>query len=116
MSCKPFTIGGRTIEIGGSVGHASRSQALDRLELMRRSDMALYKAKEMGPGRAYAYSAELDAEREQISSLEGQLRQAIATNTIKPPFQPLLSAGTQKICGVEALARWHTEAGELNPW
>ncbi|HEV7437919.1 MAG TPA: EAL domain-containing protein, partial [Pseudorhizobium sp.] len=112
---KPFTIGGRTIEIGGSVGHASQASRLDPLELMRRADMALYKAKETGRGRSYAYTPELDAEREQIASLEGQLRQAIARDAIKPVFQPLISAATQKICGVEALARWRTEAGWVAP-
>ncbi|HEV7434192.1 MAG TPA: EAL domain-containing protein [Pseudorhizobium sp.] len=112
---KAFAIGGRTIEIGGSVGLATKPPALDPLELVRRADMALYKAKETGRGRAYAYVPELDAEREQIASLEGQLRQAIAQDAIKPVFQPLISTTTNKICGVEALARWQTETGSVAP-
>ena len=112
---EPFTIGGRTIEIGGSVGHASQASALDPLELMRRADMALYKAKETGRGKAYAYVPELDAERKQIATLEGQLRQALARDEIKPVFQPLVSTSTQRICGVEALARWQTETGSVAP-
>ncbi|MCO5732147.1 bifunctional diguanylate cyclase/phosphodiesterase [Rhizobium sp. SSA_523] len=112
---QPFAIGGRTIEIGSSVGHCSQDPTLDPLELVRRADMALYKAKQTGRGRAYAYRPELDAEREQLASLEGQLRQAIASDLIKPVFQPLISVATQKICGVEALARWRSPTGSVAP-
>ena len=112
---KPFLIGGRTIEIGGSVGHCSRRPWLDPLELVRRADMALYKAKQLGKGRAFAYAPDLDAEREEQACLEGQLRRAIADDAIKPAFQPLVSVASQKICGVEALARWHSPAGFVAP-
>lgn len=112
---KPFVIGGRTIEIGGSVGQCSHRPSLDPLELVRRADMALYKAKQAGKGRAFAYAPDLDAEREELACLEGQLRRAIADDAIKPVFQPLVSVASQKICGVEALARWHSPAGFVAP-
>lgn len=112
---KPFLIGGRTIEIGGSVGHCSHRPSLDPLELVRRADMALYKAKQLGKGRAFAYAPNLDAEREELACLEGQLRRAIADDAIKPVFQPLVSVASQKICGVEALARWHSPTGFVAP-
>lgn len=112
---KPFLIGGRTIEIGGSVGHCSHRPSLDPLELVRRADMALYKAKQLGKGRAFAYAPDLDAAREELACLEGQLRRAIADDAIKPVFQPLVSVASQKICGVEALARWHSPTGFVAP-
>lgn len=112
---KPFEIGGRTIEIGASVGHATGAVSVAPLELMRRADIALYRAKESGRGRSCAYTPELDAEREQLATLESQLRTAIAQNAIKPVFQPLISTTTGELCGVEALARWETDAGRVAP-
>lgn len=112
---KPFDIGGRMIEIGASVGFVFADDKADALELLRRADMSLYQAKESGRGKAVEYSYALDEERDRLSSLEGQLRAAIKNGAIKPVFQPLVSASTGLICGVEALARWQTPAGFVSP-
>lgn len=112
---KPFDIGGRTIEIGASIGFAFATRGVDPLELLRRADMSLYQAKESGRGRAVEYSVALDEERDRLASLEGELRTAIATHAIRPVFQPLVSASSGDICGVEALARWQTPAGFISP-
>jgi diguanylate cyclase (GGDEF)-like protein len=112
---KPFDIGGRTIEIGASIGFAFAERGVEPLELLRRADMSLYRAKESGRGQAVEYSSALDEERDRLSSLEGQLRAAISSQTIRPVFQPLVSASSGRICGVEALARWQTPAGSVSP-
>ncbi|MFP5076216.1 EAL domain-containing protein [Rhizobium sp. YIM 134829] len=111
----PFLIAGRTIEVGASVGTASATATVEPLEILRRADMALYRAKEDGRGRVVHYDATLDAEREQVASLEADLRQAIADGTITPVFQPLVSAADGRIRGVEALARWQGPAGRVSP-
>ncbi|MGC4411042.1 bifunctional diguanylate cyclase/phosphodiesterase (plasmid) [Rhizobium rosettiformans] len=112
---KPFDIGGRTIEIGASIGFAFFERGVEPLELLRRADMSLYRAKESGRGRAVEYFKALDEERDRLSSLEGQLRAAISAGSIRPVFQPLVSASSGRICGVEALARWQTPAGSVSP-
>lgn len=112
---KPFDIGGRTIEIGASIGFAFAERGGEPLELLRRADMSLYQAKEGGRGRAVEYSKALDEERDRLSNLEGQLRAAISNGLIRPVFQPLVSASSGRICGVEALARWQTPAGFISP-
>ncbi|THV12406.1 putative bifunctional diguanylate cyclase/phosphodiesterase [Rhizobium rhizophilum] len=112
---KPFDIGGRTIEIGASIGFAFADREAEPLELLRRADMSLYQAKESGRGRAVEYSRALDGERDRLSTLEGQLRAAISSEAIRPVFQPVVSASSGHICGVEALARWQTPAGFVSP-
>lgn len=112
---QPFEIGDRVIEIGGSIGYAPASDTVSPLELMRRADMALYRAKEDGRGRTRGYTESLDTERAQLTTLEHQLRDAIVREKINPMFQPLVSATTSEICGVEALARWETETGPVSP-
>jgi diguanylate cyclase (GGDEF)-like protein len=112
---EPFDIVGRTIEIGASVGFAYCEAGVPPLELLRRADMSLYQAKESGRGRAVEFSKALDEERDRLAGLEGQLRAAINNGTIRPVFQPLVSASTGRICGAEALARWKTPAGFVSP-
>lgn len=111
----PFVIAGRTIEVGASIGTASAIATVDPLEILRRADMALYRAKEDGRGRVVHYDPTLDVEREHLSLLEHQLREAIAQGEIQPVFQPLVSAIDGTIRGVEALARWEGPSGRISP-
>jgi len=113
---QPLRIGGRTIEVGASVGTALvDADVSDGLELLRRADMALYEAKESGRGRVVSYSAALDAQRLQRVALEEKLRRAIADKQVRPLFQPLIDAKTGSLRGVEALARWVPETGPISP-
>ncbi len=112
---EPFKIDDRTIEVGASIGAAVRTENLAPLELLRRADMALYRAKENGKGQAVRYAEELDRERQRVAELEGKLRSAITSGAIEPAFQPLVSAATGAIIGVEALARWPSASGNISP-
>nr|WP_245289893.1 EAL domain-containing protein [Neorhizobium galegae] len=112
---RPFLIEGRTIEIGASIGVACRDDAGNAHELLRRADMALYEAKEMGRGCAVTYHTDLDRQREKIAGLESDLRRALQNDEIQPVFQPLASAASGDITGVEALARWRRAEGAIGP-
>jgi diguanylate cyclase (GGDEF)-like protein len=112
---EPFKIDGRTIEVGASIGAAPHNANIAPLELLRRADMALYRAKENGKGQAVEYDLELDRERQRIADLEGELRSAVNSGSIESDFQPLVSAATGAIIGVEALARWRSAAGNISP-
>lgn len=110
-----FDIGGRTVEVGLSIGSASGEGLSDRFELLRRADMALYKAKADGKGRAVAYHSDLDRQRERLLHLEDQLRQTLADGGVAVVYQPLVCAASGTLNGVEALARWATENGPVSP-
>ncbi|WP_168879291.1 bifunctional diguanylate cyclase/phosphodiesterase [Rhizobium sp. P28RR-XV] len=115
LFAQPFKIDGRTIEAGASIGAAIGAGDVPSLELLRRADMALYRAKENGKGRAVGYSSGLDQDRQRIAEMEGMLRHAINSGAIEPAFQPLVSASTGAIVGLEALARWRSPAGSISP-
>jgi diguanylate cyclase (GGDEF)-like protein len=113
----PFDIDGRTIEIGGSVGWAEASiDVTDSVELLRRADLALYRAKDLGRGVAVIYEPSLDEDAGKNSELEQELRQSIAAENIRVVFQPLIDASTREVTGVEALARWTSPTrGPVSP-
>ncbi len=112
---EPFKIEGRTIEVGASIGVAACDGDVTPLELLRRADMALYRAKANGRGRAIEYDPELDRERQRVAEMEALLKSAISTGAIEAFFQPLVSAATGAITGLEALARWRTPTGNISP-
>lgn len=102
----PFVIDGRTIEIGGSVGWAEADTRSDSVELLRRADLALYRAKDLGRGIAVIYDFSLDEDAGKCSELEQELRQGLVDGEVRVLFQPLIDASTGEVSGVEALARW----------
>ncbi|EJZ18959.1 putative transmembrane sensory box GGDEF/EAL family protein [Rhizobium sp. Pop5] len=111
----PFRIGDRTIEVRASIGVALRTDDITPCELLRRARMALCRAKQNGKDQVVAYDPEFDRERQRVAELEGGLRKAISNGVIEPAFQPLVSAATGAIIGLEALARWRSAAGNISP-
>jgi diguanylate cyclase (GGDEF)-like protein len=85
-------------------------------EVMRRADVALYKAKADHNSAMRFFDEEMDRHVRQREFMERELRAAIAAEDIRPFFQPLVDLKTQAIMGFEALARWtHAEIGEIPP-
>ncbi|MGO7164888.1 diguanylate cyclase domain-containing protein, partial [Rhizobium johnstonii] len=104
LFAEPFKIDGRTIEVGASIGAAARDGDISPLELLRRADMALYRAKANGKGQAVEYDPELDRERIRVAELEGLLKNAIGSGAIEAAFQRA-SASRPVTAPVEAETR-----------
>ncbi|OQP87509.1 hypothetical protein BTR14_06180 [Rhizobium rhizosphaerae] len=115
LLARPFRIGARMIEIGASIGFATADSALAPLEIIRRADMALYRAKDAGRAQVVAYDDELDADRQRLAGEEVALKRAIEGGEIAVVYQLLFSAQSGRPTGVEALARWMTPAGMVGP-
>ncbi|MBP1862113.1 EAL domain-containing protein [Rhizobium herbae] len=109
---REFEIGGRTIAIGASVGVAINDViGADVGELIRRADIALYRAKDRGRGITIEFEEEFDRDTKVQAELEEHLRQTLSTGGIGVAYQPLVHASSGAICGVEALARWQRADG-----
>jgi diguanylate cyclase (GGDEF)-like protein len=105
---RPFHLHGRTIEIGGSVGISQSEEAeLSTTEMVRRADVALYRAKALGRGTTVRFSPEFDREEIADQTLENDLRIALKNRDMSVLFQPLIDVASRRMIGVEALARWH---------
>ena len=114
---KPFEIRGQKVYVGISIGIAVSSDgADDGVELMRRADLALYRAKNNGRGRFVFYDEDMNTSLQEQKSLEDDLRQAIQNDELDVYYQPIVSADRHKLACVEALVRWtHPVRGEVPP-
>jgi diguanylate cyclase (GGDEF)-like protein len=106
---EPITLADEsTVRVGASIGIALYpDDATDAEELVRRADVAMYRAKEGGRGSVRFFKESMDAEVSERALLEMDLRVSIATSQIVPFFQPLIDLQTRRLTGFEALARWH---------
>lgn len=114
---EPLEIGRRVVVVGASIGIAmSPCGMIEREELVRRSDLAMYKAKEAGRARMMLYDPSMDADREQRNALELDLRIAIESGDLTLAYQPLIDAASHAPTGVEALVRWNRPGhGPISP-
>lgn len=115
---RPFQLGGSEAHTGTSIGVAMTGKdGLDMAELARKADIALYESKARGRGQYQFFSPALEEPIRQRLNLERDLRVAIeAGDQFMVVYQPVYSAATRAIAGVEALIRWHhPEAGLLAP-
>lgn len=114
---EPLEIGRRVIVVGASIGIASSPEGrIDREELVRRADLAMYKAKEAGRARMTCYETAMDAHREERNALELDLRRAIEMEELTLAYQPLVDASSCEMTGVEALVRWNRPGhGPISP-
>ncbi|WP_209015275.1 putative bifunctional diguanylate cyclase/phosphodiesterase [Roseibium limicola] len=105
---KPFDIEGREIRIGSGVGISLfPDDGHSSSELLRRADIALYRAKTSGTSLFRFFEIEMDASILHRSLLEQRLRRAMDSDALKPEYQPIIRLSDNKIIGFEALARWY---------
>lgn len=113
---EPFAIGERVAIVGASIGVAvSHRGVVAGEELLRRADVAMYRAKHAGRGRAMHYDTLMDDDRDARRDMEEALRAAVGHGDIDVVYQPIVRARGRDICGVEALARWTRDGQPVPP-
>jgi diguanylate cyclase (GGDEF)-like protein len=113
----PYAVMGHTITIGASIGITSITRETGEVaDIMRRADVALYRAKNEGRNRACIYDEEMDADLRERKEMERDLKDAIEYNDLMIAYQPLVGPSGESVVGVEALCRWHHPTrGEIPP-
>jgi diguanylate cyclase (GGDEF)-like protein len=101
-------------EIRASIGIAVYpDDAVTFEQLMQRSDVAMYVAKERGNGTE-RYNPDYDRNSADRLALLGDLRGTIQRREIELYYQPIVALSDGHVIGVEALARWaHPRRGVL---
>ena len=113
----PFSLSGKEIFTTASMGAAHSSEGYGRPEdILRDAELAMYKAKELGKAQAVAFNPNMRGTTVTPLDMETDLRRAIERGELTLRFQPIISLGTGRIQGFEALARWtHSKRGEVPP-
>jgi diguanylate cyclase (GGDEF)-like protein len=107
---EPFVIESVTADFGVGIGIAiAPNDGVNPDELVRRADRALYRAKAAGRSSVRFFESEMDAHVERRIRIERELRCAIASDSIVPHYQPLVSLDGNRVIGFEALARWESK-------
>ncbi len=111
----PYRIGEESIESWGSVGVAtSPVDGITVDDLVRRADLAMYRAKRSRSGWAL-FERALEFGDIGPDGLAEDLAEAIEDEQLTVKFQPQVEARTGRVVGVEALVRWtHPTRGEVS--
>ncbi len=109
-------IAGAPHYVTASIGYCRYPDAGGDAEtLLKKADLAMYKAKQQGRNRAVAYHADFDAGISERLHLASALRDALQREEFCLEFQPLFDRDGAAV-GLEALLRWrHPERGLLEP-
>lgn len=114
---EPFNIEGNMINTTCSIGvsifpkHGASIEAL-----LKKSDIAMYSAKDRGRNTYQFYTDKMNADAEERLKLMGQLHQAIKDQQFLVNYQPQIDIKNNRIIGLEALTRWqHPDKGLIPP-
>lgn len=112
-----FEIDNITILSGASVGvSAFPKDAQDPERLLMMADLTLYKAKNLGKGKALLFAAWIEEEHRQLINREIELREAMGRGEIGVLYQPIVDLKSRRTIAVEALVRWnHPTRGVILP-
>lgn len=113
---QPYWPTGKPVVLDFSIG-ISRTpvDAKNASDLIRRSGLALAKAKQNTLSNPLSYSADLELAQKHEKQMEQDLTNALQQNMLVLYFQPKVRIRDGKIIGCEALARWPQPDGTLLP-
>jgi diguanylate cyclase (GGDEF)-like protein/PAS domain S-box-containing protein len=114
---QPFALDGREVFVTASVGVALYPQdAKDPESLIKRAELAMYRAKESGRNAYQLYTADMQTRVTERLALEGKLRRALERGEFSLHYQPQVDLRTNRIFGCEALIRWNQpDLGMVGP-
>lgn len=112
-----FCFQGHTVFTSASIGIVmGNSRYQDVSEILRDSDIAMYRAKARGKARYEIFDQEMYAETRELLEIENDLRQAIQQKEFIIHYQPIIAFEKNILYGFEALIRWqHKTKGLVYP-
>lgn len=103
----PWLHAGEQMTSNASIGIAMHpNDGANAEELLRNSDLAMYRAKHDGGNVFRFYASDMNRRARASLILDSDLREAIAKEQFVLHYQPQISLKTGQITGAEALLRW----------
>lgn len=114
---EPYSLRGKTINIGTSIGIAVYpTDGGTAEELLHNADTALYSAKAAGRNTWRAFGGEDEEREHQRTGLEQDFRAAVAAQQFELVYQPICDGSSREPVAFEVLLRWdHPTRGVVSP-
>lgn len=114
---KSFLVKDNELSITASIGVAIYPpDGEDAETLIRNSDTAMFRAKELGRNNYQFYTESLTLNTLQRVAMENNLRKALEREEFNLVYQPQIELTSGKIIGAEALLRWNNKQfGSVSP-
>ncbi|MDQ1199433.1 bifunctional diguanylate cyclase/phosphodiesterase [Rhodococcus sp. SORGH_AS_0303] len=105
------------IPFSASIGFAvAGDDAPSAQEMVRRADLAMYRAKGTAPGTTDVYDVRDRYEADRVFRLAADLRRSLVDGELRLVYQPIVDLVTGAVVAAEALARWdHPTLGSVSP-
>ncbi len=105
---KPLALGESEMFVSVSVGIALSTDGSESgAEMLRNADVAMYRAKEMGPARTEVYRPDDETGTIRRLRTSNELHRALERDELEVFYQPMVDLTTETMVGMEALVRWH---------
>lgn len=112
----PVVVDNNELRITASIGIALADGEVQGNELIRRADVAMYRAKDTGRENVALFDTDDREHRRHQLALSSDLRSALDSQILTLAYQPIFDIATGRITAVEALARWqHPTLGSVSP-
>ena len=110
-------VDGHEFYVGCSLGASLFPQDGEDVEtLLKKADLAMYRAKDLGRNRFQFYQPEMNESVGTRLNIERRLRRALRDQEFVLHYQPQIDIATSRIVGLEALVRWQDpELGLIMP-
>jgi predicted signal transduction protein with EAL and GGDEF domain len=114
---KPMHVNNQAYFVSASIGVSlSGPDSCTPDVLLRSSDIAMYAAKRHGRGCVAVFTKEMHAASSRRLDVQRRLRTAIDADRLTVHYQPVIELRSNRIVGVEALARWtDPDLGPITP-
>lgn len=104
---RPVLIDGKSLVTTASIGVSLYPRdGEDAGALLRRSDTAMYQAKDRGRNNFQVFNPVMDHELKQRVAIEASLRAALQAGELDVHYQPIVDVFNRRIVALEALIRW----------
>jgi diguanylate cyclase (GGDEF)-like protein len=115
---EPYQIAGQSVSVGVSIGISLAPEDGNSADdLLKNSDIALYKAKSAGRGQSVLFEPAFENAMKARRAIEADLKRALPMGELELHYQPILNLKNGRVTVCEALLRWrHPERGMIPPF